>query len=171
LAGPLFENTNIPPRVAQAFAMAMRGERFSLDGSIESLTGDFETILCNPMYTEALVSLENRGQEIVFDFETAAACYLGQTLARKYNGKWGGHCSRDARLNFYTLWLMFGEYRFYPLIYVVYRTGHGVESTGGVSDLLASLEPSISDGVDYKQREHDLWMAEGRPIFDDKPWL
>ncbi len=169
--GPLFENTVIPPRVANAFALAMQLESFQLDFTTASLVGDLETILANPVYHGAFVPLENRGQELAFDFETSAACYLGQVLAKEHGGTWAGHCSRDARLNFYTLWLEFGEYRFYPIIYMLYRTGNGVESTGSVADLLASLEPSLTDGIDYKRRKHDAWMAEGRPVFDDKPWL
>jgi len=168
---PLFENTAIPPRVATGFAIAMQQERFQLDFTLDSLRDDLETILHNPDYLAACVSMENRGVELIFDFQTAAACYLGQTLAKVYGGSWQGHCSRDAKLNFYTLWLAFGEYRFYPIVYVLYRTGNGVESTGSIGELLDTVTPSLEDGIDYKQREHEAWMAEGRPIFDKTPWV
>ncbi|MDJ0840291.1 MAG: hypothetical protein QNK37_27525 [Acidobacteriota bacterium] len=167
----LRENTIIPPRVAAAFAELMRLHGYNLDFSLETLGKDFDNLLANKDLHHVRVRLRGYVSEAVFDFETSAGCYLGQVLSRSYAGRWCGHCSPATGVSFYTLWLQFGEYRFFPIIYVAYRTGNGVESTGSVGSLLSALEPSMNDGIDYKRRQQDELQAEGRVVIDTTPWL
>jgi hypothetical protein len=157
---------NLPGLLAEAFVERMAAEGFELKHDETCLVNDFERILktkrelFRPPIDRQRVSLTIEDNQ-TFDLETAAACFLGETLARKYSGVWVGFLTSNSAANFYTAEIRFSEYRFQPFLWLGYRLENGLDDTGDVSDLVQDVTPQMRDGIDYAQRKND----EARAIF------
>lgn len=126
------ENPDQPTVYAQDFAAQMKALGYELDFSLGSLTQDFEKLF------DAKNAIK-----LSIDFETAMACYLGEVLKLYYEGAWKGYCSAKAGANYYTCYMMFGDYKFQPFTYVGYRVANGVGDTGNLESFLQKLIPSL----------------------------
>ena len=63
--------------------------------------------------------------DVDFEMETAAGCYLGETFARTYNGHWQWSAPFDTRagVNFYRAGIQFGKYTFKPFRWLGIQVG------------------------------------------------
>jgi hypothetical protein len=154
------ENIHQPTAFAQDFATEMKAMGYGLDFSIDSLTSDFEKLF------DAKDVIK-----ISIDFETGMACYLGEVLKLYYSGQWRGHCSARSGANFYTSYMVFGDYKFQPFTYVGYRVANGREDTGNLENFLQKLIPSLEAGRDLKQDAIKQANQQGRIFHDTEPWI
>lgn len=156
----LGENPDQPTAYAQEFAAQMKSLGYKLDFSLDSLTRDYENLF-------AIKDSLN----LIIEFETAMACYLGEVLKLYYAGEWKGHCSKNAGANYYTCYMMFGDYNFKPFTYVGYRITNGSEDTGNLENFLRKLIPSLEAGRDLKQDAIKQANQQGRIFHDTEPWI
>ena len=125
-----------PSGVAEQFAAAMTTKGYQLDFSLESLQGEVDRVLDD---YEAAFRQDEAGHAL----ETALAAYVGETLARLYDGTWGGTFQADnPAANFYTSHVDFGEYRYRPTHFIAYRISNG-PAEGTFADQLERVLPKI----------------------------
>ncbi len=155
------ENPDQPTAYAQNFARQMKALGYQLDFSLDSLTQDFEQ----------LFEIEKESLKPTMNFETAMACYLGEVLKLYYAGQWKGHCTQNAGANYYTSYMMFGDYKFHPYTYVGYRLSNGVEDTGNLETFLHKLIPSLESGRNLKEDAIKQANQQGKIFHDTEPWI
>lgn len=154
------ENSDQPTAFAQDFAAEMKTLGYGLDFSIDSLTQDFEKLFD----VKEVIKLP-------MDFQTGMACYLGEVLKLYYRGEWRGYCSAKAGANYYTSYMMFGEYRFSPFTYVGYRVANGREDTGNLESFLQKLIPYLESGRNLKVDFQKQANQQGKIFHDREPWI
>ena len=104
---------------AAEFAEAMRADGFALDFSMESLERVVDEILDSPD-----VNLDQSPQS--WRTQAGLEAYVGETLARLHDGIWKGQFSQEnPGVNFYTSYVEFGQYRYYPSHFLGYRISNG----------------------------------------------
>jgi hypothetical protein len=70
--------------------------------------------------------------------------YVGETLCRLFDGKWGGEFYwENPAPNFYVSYIEFGLYRFFPSHFLRYRINNGEKSTGTFKKYLEKMLPTI----------------------------
>ena len=108
-----------PGDVAEHFAETMGKQGFELDFSLTSLLVEVDRLLEAPgvVTRESVAGHKN---------EAALGAYVGETLARLFDGVWQGQFSADnTGINFYMSYVDFGEYRYHPSHFVSYRISNG----------------------------------------------
>ena len=143
------ENPDMPNIYAELFVKSMRAYGYALDFTSRSLLNDFESIFQDERIVGECGS-KNVISGVEFDFQTGMACYLAETLRKKFNGSWKGHCTLNCAANVYISYVMFGEYKFNPYLYIGYRVTHGVKETDTVEKLLAKLTTALATGIDQR---------------------
>jgi len=159
--------SDLPARVAQAFLVQMAAEGVQLQFDEASLTHSFDSILDDRERFEGRY-LEVAGAS--YDLATAAGCFFGETLRRRYAGTWLGRLDRKAGVNFYTVRIQFGDYRFSPFCWLSYRLSNGRSSVGSVESCLAAVTPSMRDGMDYKRQKQNGIIKGGGVVTDSDVW-
>lgn len=166
----LLENPDVPNRYAKLFVKSMRAYGYDLDFTRRSLLNDFELIFQDERIAGEFDSKKHT-RSVAFDFQTGMACYLAETLRKKFNGLWKGHCTLNCAANVYISYMMFGEYKFNPYMYIGYRVTHGVKETDTVEKLLANLTPFLASGVEQKNRDREEAISQGKLFDNTEPWL
>lgn len=167
------ENTNLPGEHARLFATVMEKYGYRLDFSLHSLLNDVDSIFDDPRLTNIRNTLNSEPTTtgLTCDLETALACYLGETLKIEYKGEWKGHCATQSGANYYTSYMMFGDYKFHPYTYIGYRFANGTRDTGTMAIYLNKLIPSLEAGTDLKKQVADNIIKQGRVFHDTDPWI
>lgn len=126
-----------PALVACAFAETMRSAGYRMDFSLESLRNEVDELLDSLDFSEPSTPEQRRA-------EASLQAYVGEALARRFNGQWQGTFRADhAGVNFYNSWLSFGEYAYRPAVFLAYRISNGAASTGTFASHLDQVIPLI----------------------------
>ena len=136
-------NPNVPPLVADAFVSHARQRNVTLAFETESLVTLFNASLDADLFADTKTHVSVPKLDDEFDLKSAAAAYLGQTLALQHNGNWTGYFAMDSGTNFYTATLSFGDFSLNPICWLSYRLTNGA-GEGTVSDWLDRVLPSIA---------------------------
>jgi len=103
-----------PRQSAVLFAEKMNALGYNLDFSLDSLYEEIDKILSSPMFADHRDPVQQR------DVASLEA-YAGETLSRLFDGEWRGEFRQDhPGVNYYTSFIMFGEYRFCPSMLISY---------------------------------------------------
>ncbi len=108
---------------------------YRLDFSQKSLIEEIDKIL------DCEVGIEPIHPES-WELASMMAIYIGETLCRIYDGTWQGAFTNKAG-DYYTSWLMFGEYKFAPTHFIQYRISNGKESEGTFKEYFEIVKPEI----------------------------
>ncbi len=135
-------NPNVPPLVADAFVSYARQQYVIVTLNIDSLITSLNSLLDSEFFADTETQIHVPELDKEFDIVSAAAAYIGQTLALNHNGLWTGFFALDSLTNFYTAKLTFGAYSIHPICWLSYRLTNGSEE-GSVSDWLGRVLPSI----------------------------
>ena len=108
---------------------------YRLDFSQKSLIEEIDKIL------DCEVGIEPIHPES-WELASMMAIYIGETLCRIYDGIWQGAFTNKAD-DYYTSWLMFGEYKFAPTHFIQYRISNGKESEGTFKEYFEIVKPEI----------------------------
>jgi hypothetical protein len=133
-----------------------------LDYCIDSLFTELEKVFEDRSLYDTSFEVIVNGEKQEHAFNNGLAAYLGETFVRQYSGQWVGHFSRSVGANFYTSSTRFGDFSFFPFAYVGYRLSNGVKDTGGLKTLVDRNAKSMRDGVDYKRREIEAKIQQGK---------
>jgi hypothetical protein len=136
-----------PTLAAEAFARANTSASQPFDFSIASLARDVEAFLmlrCAAQQSRSTPDSAADGGRI----EAALGAYVGETLARCCGGNWAGRFRADnPGPNFYSSWVAFGGYKFFPSHYVGYRLASGA-AQGTFASYLERVLPAIRARLD-----------------------
>ena len=122
---------------AHSFAEEMSLEGFTLDFSYRSLEIEIDKILMSKNVT--------LGGDEKTDWKNEAGleAYVGETLASLFRGVWKGEFDYENPAgNFYTSYVEFGEFRYYPSHFLSYRITNGPEE-GTFRQNLEKVMPKI----------------------------
>ena len=108
-----------PAAIALDFATAHSASGFRLDFSLESLETEIDRLLALPIFFRGRegspTDQESRNQ-------AGISAYVGETLRRLFQGRWGGEFYPDRNeVNFYTSFVDFTGYRYWPSHFISYR--------------------------------------------------
>ncbi len=108
-----------PAAVALDFATTHSASGFRLDFSLESLETEIDRLLALPIFFRggegSRADEESRNQ-------AGISAYVGETLRRLFQGRWGGEFYPDrCEINFYTSFVDFAGYRYWPSHFISYR--------------------------------------------------
>jgi hypothetical protein len=131
-----------PVIAAEDFAARHSSLGFRLDFSLESLETEIDRLLAQPIFhrgREGSLSQEEARNE------AAISAYVGETIRRLFQGRWAGvfHPDQPAS-NFYTSFVQFGSYRYWPAHYFAYRLTNWPQE-GTFSEYLERLLPTIKE--------------------------
>lgn len=130
--------STLQEQTAESFACHMKKLGFDCDFSLQSLLNDIDLILNSPE-----VSFNDEGTAGLNNLAGIEA-YIGETLKRLYHGEWcGKFILHTPESNFYTSYLSFGEYKFYPARFLTYRLTHGEDVQGTFATYLQRILPLI----------------------------
>ncbi len=129
-----------PVAAAIEFSEQQTGPGRQLDFSLGSLRTEVDNVLALPMFFRGRegtsTDRENRS-------EAALCAYVGETLSRLFNGTWGGDFYADRPAdNFYTSFVDFGDYRYWPSHFIAYRLTNWPQE-GTFAKHLERVLPSI----------------------------
>jgi hypothetical protein len=147
-------NPDVPPRVAEGFVEFMTKHGYDLSLDLACLQGTIESIIELDLFRDRSGSrhgFEVGSAGITYDAETGLSVYIGEVLARTFDGVWTGHCAPTSGLNFYTLKLSFGDYKASPSWWPAYRISNG-PSEGTFEEWLQAVLPSIQARRDLRKR-------------------
>ena len=129
-----------PVAAAESFAATCLAAGYSLDFSLASLEIEVDRLLELPIFRHGRKGLPTDAEE---RNEAALAAYIGETLRRLFGGEWiGSFYPRSLARNYYESFVMFGEFRFEPHLFVGYRFTNG-EGEGSFRAYLRSVLPRI----------------------------
>jgi len=115
-----------------------RGCRF--DFSMESLHKEVDCALELPIFFRGREGIPTEKQE---RNEAALCAYVGETLRRHFGGTWGGDFFPSSNAdNFYTCFVDFGNYRYWPSHFVSYRLSNWPQE-GTFARYLEKVLPKI----------------------------
>lgn len=118
------QRSNDPSYSATLFANKMKALSYNLDFSLKSLYEEIDKLLESAIFSQH----ENPSQ---WADEAGLEAYIGETLCRFFDGKWQGEFRQDnPGQNFYTSFVLFGEYKLYPSHFIAYRISNGKKDTG-----------------------------------------
>lgn len=125
---------------AREFAAAQRAAGFRLDFTLDSLKSEvdrlIEASILQPLQSRLWTEQEEH-------CGTGLTAYTGETLCRLHDGVWGGSFSRTQTIgNWYCSYILFGEYRYSPAAYFLYRFSNGPKD-GTFSQYLERVLPLI----------------------------
>ena len=130
--------STLQEQTAESFACHMKNLGFDCDFSLQSLLNDIDLIL-----NSSEVSFKGEGTAGLNNLAGIEA-YIGETLKRLYHGEWHGKfVLHTPESNFYTSYLSFGEYKFYPARFLTYRLTHGEDVEGTFATYLQRTLPLI----------------------------
>lgn len=130
--------STLQEKTAESFAFHMKKLGFNCDFSLHSLLNDIDLIL-----NSSEVSFKN-GCSAGLNNLAGIEAYIGETLKRLYHGEWhGSFVLHTPESNFYTSYLSFGEYKFYPARFLTYRLTHGENVEGTFATYLQRILPLI----------------------------
>jgi len=139
-AGELKYMAGDPVAAAEGFAATRSAAGYPLDFSLASLETQVDRLLVLPIFRHGRERLPTDAEE---RNEAALAAYIGETLRRLFSGEWiGSFYPRSLALNFYESFVMFGDFRFEPHLFVGYRLTNG-EGEGSFRSYLRSVLPRI----------------------------
>jgi hypothetical protein len=112
-----------PVATAEAFSVEQSAAGYPLDFSFASLETEIDRLLELPMFHHGR---DGSATEAEQRNEAALAAYIGETLRRLFDGQWvGSFHPGSPELNFYLSFVMFGDYRFEPHLFVGYWLTNG----------------------------------------------
>jgi len=131
-----------PVAIAQQFAATHTLSGFRLDFSIGSLETEVDRLLESPLFCRGRERLETDEERR----NLAALCaYVGETLRQLFGGEWGGQFYPQGD-NFYTSFVQFGNYRYWPGHFISYRLANW-PMEGTFAQHLERLLPAIQARV------------------------
>jgi hypothetical protein len=137
---------NVQPTAENLVAAAVEfseqhtGTGCRLDFSLESLRTEVDSVLELPIFFRGREGTSTDDQE---RSEAALCAYVGETLSRLFNGTWGGDFYPDRPAgNFYTSFVDFGDYRYWPSHFIAYRLTNWPQE-GTFANHLEKVLPSI----------------------------
>jgi len=129
-----------PGAAAVEFSEQHTGTGCQLDFSIESLQTEVDRVLELPIFFRGREGTPTDNQE---RREAALCAYVGETLSRLFDGTWGGDFRPDrSASNFYTSFVDFGDYRYWPSRFIGYRLTNWPQE-GTFAQHLERVLPSI----------------------------
>jgi hypothetical protein len=129
-----------PTEVAKSFALKMSQSGYCLDFSLKSLIEEVDRLIDTELGLEP-IGPESWGEA------TNLEAYVGETLCKLFNGKWAGDFHQDSGVNFYTSFIIFGEYKLYPSHFIAYRVSNGKKEVGSFSEYFKIVEPNIRNRI------------------------
>lgn len=129
-----------PVVAAIEFSEQHTGPGCRLDFSLGSLQSEVDSVLELPIFFRGREGTSTDNQE---RSEAALCAYVGETLSRLFNGTWGGDFYPDCPAsNFYTSFVDFGDYRYWPSHFIAYRLTNWPQE-GTFAKHLERVLPSI----------------------------
>ncbi len=137
-----------PVITAEDFAARHSALGFRLDFSLESLETEIDRLLAQPIFHRGREG--SRSTEEARN-EAAISAYAGETIRRQFQGRWVGVFNPDQpESNFYTSFVQFGGYRYWPAHYFAYRlTNWPQEGTFSayLERLLSTIREHLGEGA------------------------
>jgi hypothetical protein len=125
-------------QTAETFVNDMKSLGFECDFSLHSLLNDIDVML-----SSSRISFDDKNPS-GYRHLAGIQAYIGETLKRLYGGEWQGKFIIDTpESNFYTAYLSFGEFNFYPARFLTYRLGNGEALEGTFKAYLERVLPRI----------------------------
>ena len=110
-----------------------------LDFSMHSLK-EIDHIIDLPLFHKGR---ETQATEEQAQNESGLSAYIGETLLRLHAGEWRGtFCTKNPEINFYTSFIQFRRYRFWPSHALGYRLANGI-SEGSLSERIKQIAVDI----------------------------
>ena len=126
-------------QIASVFAKNMKSLGFNCDFSLRSLLHDVDKILNSVERSPEVCEKSD------IHYLAGIEAYIGETLRRLYNGTWQGKFIIDTpESNFYSSYLQFGDYKFYPARFLTYRLTHGAYQEGTYATYLQRILPKLA---------------------------
>ena len=120
---PAMHPTGDPVATAEAFAAEQSAAGYVLDFSLASLEIVVDRLIELPMCRHGCEGQPSEAEERT---QSAIGAYIGETLRRLFEGEWvGAFHPASTALNFYRSFVMFGDYRFSPHLFIAYRFSNG----------------------------------------------
>ena len=133
-----------PIAAAEQFATSLRRQGFLLDFSCQSLETEIDRMFDLPLFhcgRQGLPTIEQARNE------SGLAAYLGETLRRRYSGEWQGEFYPESpHLNFYSSFIRFRQYQYFPSSFVGYRLSNG-SSEGTFAEYLRQIISKIQEAT------------------------
>ena len=132
----------IPAQTAKEFSGQMLEKGYALDFSLNSLKNEIDKIIESPD-----IKLDGADPD-AWRIQYSLEAYIGHTLALLFNGVWKGEfCKDNPGVNFYTSYVEFGKYLYYPSHFIGYRISNGPKE-GLFKDYLERVLPKIKERIE-----------------------
>ena len=130
-----------PKVTAERFVEFLSAHGYEFDFTSSSLISEVDALFDAPVFALGPEELKRNTQG-------GLAAYIGETLAREFDGKWEGEFRQDdPGANFYGSSVKFGDHVFFPSRFIGDRLSNG-PSEGSFADYLWGELPAIREGRD-----------------------